>query len=132
MAQLVKNPPAMWETWVQSLRWGDPLQKGKATHFSFLENFMDYAVHGVTKSQTRLKELSTHTQRSCPLKDEKVIIFIWVPYNPFFCLFSLNKWGQHDWEVNRSSWMVVVLRIITFLTPRPIPFYPDHMDHSLV
>ena len=31
VAQLVKNPPAMWETWVQSLGWEDPLEKGKAT-----------------------------------------------------------------------------------------------------
>ena len=29
VAQLVKNPPAMWETWVQSLGWEDPLEKGK-------------------------------------------------------------------------------------------------------
>ena len=31
MAQLVKNPPAMWETWVSSLGWEDPLEKGKVT-----------------------------------------------------------------------------------------------------
>ena len=31
VAQLVKNPPAMWETWVRSLGWEDPLEKGKAT-----------------------------------------------------------------------------------------------------
>ena len=36
VTQLVKNPPAMWETWVQSLRWEDPLEKGKATHSSIL------------------------------------------------------------------------------------------------
>ena len=36
MAQLVKNPSAMQETWVQSLGWEDPLEKGKATHSSFL------------------------------------------------------------------------------------------------
>ena len=36
IAQLVKNPPAMQETWVRSLGWGDPLEKGKATHFSIL------------------------------------------------------------------------------------------------
>ena len=30
--QLVKNLPAMWEAWVQSLGWEDPLEKGKATH----------------------------------------------------------------------------------------------------
>ena len=35
-AQLVKNPPAMWETWVQSMVWKDPLEKGKATHSSIL------------------------------------------------------------------------------------------------
>ena len=32
VAQLVKNPPAMWETWVWSLGWEDPLEKGMATH----------------------------------------------------------------------------------------------------
>ena len=32
VAQLVKNPPAMRETWVQSLGWEDPLKKGMATH----------------------------------------------------------------------------------------------------
>ena len=36
VAQLVKNPPAMWETWVQSLGWVDPLEKEKATHSSIL------------------------------------------------------------------------------------------------
>ena len=36
VAQLVKNLPAMWKTWVQSLSWGDPLEKGKATHYSIL------------------------------------------------------------------------------------------------
>ena len=32
VAQLVKNPPAMRETWVPSMGWEDPLEKGKATH----------------------------------------------------------------------------------------------------
>ena len=42
VAQLVKNPPAMWETWVRSLGWEDPLEQGKATHsFSGLENSME-------------------------------------------------------------------------------------------
>ena len=36
VAQLVKNPPAMRETWVWSLGWEDPLEKGKATHSSIL------------------------------------------------------------------------------------------------
>ena len=36
MAQIVKNPPAVWETWVQSLGWEDPLEKGMAFHSSIL------------------------------------------------------------------------------------------------
>ena len=36
VAQLVRNPPAMWETWVRSLGWEDSLEKGKATHSSIL------------------------------------------------------------------------------------------------
>ena len=76
MAQLVKNPPATQETWVQSLGWEDPLEKATATHSSVLawripwiqsipgegngyqlqcsglENPMD-TVHGVTKSQAQ-------------------------------------------------------------------------------
>ena len=36
VAQLVKNLPAVRETWVRSLGWGDPLEKGKATHSSIL------------------------------------------------------------------------------------------------
>ena len=33
---MVKNTPAMWETWVQSLGWEDPLEEGMATHSSVL------------------------------------------------------------------------------------------------
>ena len=36
VAQLIKNLPAIWETWVQSQVWEDPLEKGKATHSSIL------------------------------------------------------------------------------------------------
>ena len=59
MAQAVKNLPAMWETWVQSLGWDDPLEEGMATHSSILvwTISMDRgawwaAIHGVTKSWT--------------------------------------------------------------------------------
>ena len=34
--QMVKNPPAMWETWVQSLGWEEPLKEGMATHSCIL------------------------------------------------------------------------------------------------
>ena len=36
MAQIAKNSPARWETWIRSLSWEDPLEKGTATHSSIL------------------------------------------------------------------------------------------------
>ena len=36
VAQLVRNPPAIWETWLRSLGWEDPLEKGKATYSNIL------------------------------------------------------------------------------------------------
>ena len=36
LSQLVKNPPAMQETWAQSMGWEDPLEKGKYTYSSIL------------------------------------------------------------------------------------------------
>ena len=54
VAQLVKTPPAMRETWVQSLAWEDALEKGKATHSSILSWRITWSVyvHGVSKSLT--------------------------------------------------------------------------------
>ena len=51
VARLVKNPPALRETWVQSLGWEDPPGEGKGypLQYSGLENSMDCMVHGVTK-----------------------------------------------------------------------------------
>ena len=63
MAQRVKNPPAMWETWVLSLGGEDPLEKGKATHSCILawkiptdRGAWRATVHGVAKTQTRLRD----------------------------------------------------------------------------
>ena len=60
VAQLVKNPPAMHKTWVQSLGWEDPLKQEIATHSSILAwripgtEEPHRRVHGVTKSRTWL------------------------------------------------------------------------------
>ena len=58
VAQMVKNPLAVRETWIQSLGWEDPLEEGMATHSSILawripldRGAWRATVHGVTKSQ---------------------------------------------------------------------------------
>ena len=59
VAQMVKNLPAMQETWVRPLGWQDPLEEGMGTHSSILSwripmdrGAWQAAVHGVIKSQT--------------------------------------------------------------------------------
>ena len=55
VAQQVKNPPAVPETWVRSLGWEDPLEKKRLpTPIFLLQNSVNCTVHGVAKSQTRL------------------------------------------------------------------------------
>ena len=60
MAQLVKNLPAMRETWVRSLGWEDPLEKGKATYSSILAWRIPWTVHRAAKSWTWLSDFHFH------------------------------------------------------------------------
>ena len=54
MAQMVKNPAALWETWVRSLGWDDFPGEGNGYPLEYfgLENSMECIVNGVAKSQT--------------------------------------------------------------------------------
>ena len=86
--QSVKNPPAIWETCIQSLGWEDPLKEGMATHSSILawripmdrEGWWE-TVHGVTKNWTKycnklvnvtvsLSSMS-HSSKTCSTKSRK-------------------------------------------------------------
>ena len=66
MTQMVKNLPAMQETWVQSQGWEDPLVEGMATHSSILtwripmDRGAWHTVHGVSNSQTWLSKEAKH------------------------------------------------------------------------
>jgi len=67
VAQRIKHLPTMWETWVQSLGWEDPLEKEMATHSSILAWSIPWTEKpgslqptGVTKSQTQLSNFAHH------------------------------------------------------------------------
>ena len=77
----------MKETWVRSLGWEDPLEKGKATHSSILAWRIpfDGIVHGVTKSQIRLNDF--HFWISFPLLSSFLFLSFFKPF-PFW-FFSI-------------------------------------------
>ena len=79
MAQLVKNPPAMWETWVQSLGWEDPLEKGKATDSSILAWRLPWTVN----SPWGCKESDTTERLSLSFLRKSVCVCV--------CMIALEK-----------------------------------------
>ena len=81
IAQLVKNPPAIWETWVQSLGWEYPLKKGKGypLQYSGLENSMDCVVLGTARSRTQLSDFHFSLSLTFQVKNQ-------------FTVFSCSMW----------------------------------------
>ena len=83
VAQMVKNLPAIWETWVRSLGWEDILEEGMATHSNTLawrismDRWAWWApVHGVAKSQTWLKWLSRAQTRGADISSRFCFHFL--------------------------------------------------------
>ena len=94
MAQLVKNPWAVLETWVRSLGWEDPLEKGTVTQLqcSGLENRMDCLVHRITKSQTWLSDF--HSLR----------LPRWLRGREFTCQCRRHRRHGFDTSVGKIHW----------------------------
>ena len=72
VGQRVKRLPAMWEAWIWSPGWEDPLEKEMATHSSILawkiprmEEPRRLQVHGIAKSRTRLSKFTSVESLSC-------------------------------------------------------------------
>ena len=91
---MVKNQPAMWETWVWSLGWEDPLEEGMTTHSIILAWRIPMRrawwaiVHGVAKSQLDMTErLSTHTYMYAHL--------ILYTNRAILCKLLCNLWFSH-------------------------------------
>ena len=95
VAQLVKNPPAMRDTWVQSLasEFSPGEGKGYPLQYSGLENSMDCIIHGVA-------ELDTSERPSLSLSDECTLRTTEV-HHPIFCPLFRNMKCTHlfDWRL---------------------------------
>ena len=115
VAQLVKNPPTMWETWVRSLGWEDPLEEGKATHSSILGLFLvaQLVKYPPAMQETWVQSLGWED----PLEKEKAThssILAWrIP------------WTELGWQRVRHDWATFTSLVLRCWKPRgTIPALP--------
>ena len=65
MAQMVKNPPAIWETWVRSLGWEDPLEEGMASPvFLSGESHGQRSLAGYSPQGCKESDMTGETERA--------------------------------------------------------------------
>ena len=110
---MVKNPPAMQETRVQSLGWEDPLEKrtGHPFQYSGLENSMDSIVHGVARVRhdlaTKLLPLLDHRRSR---EFQKNIYFCFIEYTKAFDCVDHNKLWKIAKEMVKPDHLTCLLR----------------------
>ena len=130
MAQLVKNPPAMRETWVWSLGWEDPLEKGMATHSSILTwrpsghkeldttewlllSLWDFASDSVEKNVPVIQEMLVWSlgeedppeKEMAPYSSILVWEIPWVEESGRLQSMESQRVG-HDWATYTNTWVV--------------------------
>ena len=88
VAQLVKNPPAMWETWFRSLDWDDPLEKGKATHSSILAWRIPWK-----KSYDQLRQHMKSRDITLPIKVHLITALV----------FPVVMYGCESWTIKKAE-----------------------------
>ena len=98
IAQLVKNPPAMQETWVRSLGWEDPLEKEKATHSSTLAWRIPWTVKSVGSQRVR------HDWEAFTFSSIHVASLISIPLNPTLCASGSLPLLQQNCKRHPNSW----------------------------
>ena len=109
VAQMVKNPPAVWETWVWSLGWEDPLEEGMATRSGILVWRIPVdrgpwwaMVHEVAESEMT-EWLSTHT---CTNSQEFLTIPLW--FKIYFIVPNLSstecQYHCADFSDHKINW----------------------------
>ena len=77
-AQLINNLPTMWETWVRSLGWEDPLEKGKTTHSSILAWRTSWTVYVQSVASQRVRQdwaTFTFPCRSAVSTEESLVLY---------------------------------------------------------
>ena len=126
MVQMVKNQPIMQETWVQSLGWDDPLEKGMATHYSIFDRKIPRTEEPGSYSSWGCQESDTTEWLTLSLL--AVLIPACAPsslaFHMMYSEYKLNKQGdnKHPWQTLFPIWNQSVVPC-PFLTVASWPAY---------
>ena len=124
VAQLVKNLPAVWESWVRSLGREDPLEKGKATHSSIWPGeFHGLCSHGVSKSRTRLSDFPFHLLHifSVTVRTEATTPCCWVYLWSVSCSTPTHL-------ADRTAPLATVVTAVAFCSHEAAPALQSRLD----
>ena len=96
VTQLVKNLPAMWETWVQCLDWGDLLEKRKATHSSILAWRIPRTEQSWGHKESYMTECLSLSLSSWPVKTKQPETKWAEDFTSLFCSPGSQETGQRQ------------------------------------
>ena len=123
VAQMVKNPPAMWETWVWSLAWEDLLEKGMATHSSILAQ----RIPG-TEEPGRLPSGGSQRVRH----NWVIFIFTFFHFQWIHSHIINVRVGKHKAKQRRiaTKWKSLKKEVKTFLKPQMMRKRAHNSNHN--
>ena len=130
VSQTVKNPPAVWETWVQSLGWEDPLEEGMATHSSILAYRIPMdreaqwdTVHEVTESDTtEWLSSSTFSPKIAHLLEKEMATHSCTVAQKIPCMEEFRKRQPTGSQSVRQVWVTPLSLSLTFLLASLVQF----------
>ena len=115
VAQLVRNPPAVWETWVRFLGWDNPMKKGKATHSSILAKRIPWTVYSMGSQRVKHDWVTftfTSNVNITPSWSIYAFIPLWIVISWgkriffFFCICTSRIWLD-VWYVTCAQYICV-------------------------
>ena len=114
VAKLVKNPPAMQETLVQFLGWGDPLEKGQATHSSILAQRIPWTAQSMGSQRVRDDWVTftfTSFSRELGGTNEDSLLVIKREMEPQFIMCNIDATSRNVHDKSISSLQMEGLKL---------------------
>ena len=126
VAQSINNLHAMWETWVRSLGWEDPLEKGTAIHSSILAQRISWTIQSTgSQNQTRLSNF----HYSPYMLNNTIVLELYFFFKLEFNCFKVS----HQFLLFRVNQLYVYINIpfLLDLPPTPIPSIQVITEHQV-